>query len=309
MAGRIPPMQTLRPQEHRNAFRWKVAKNGKLIVPGQSCAIDVAFRDLSISGARVAIPIEVSLPADFDIAIPAEGFRCAARIRWRSKDEIGLQLVGPPHQVPVAEADDLVDEECGALAVAPSQPMAGLGHGKLTDFNKFKVHPEFRFGHQPDPIYADRGHLLVEVHLRNISGFEAHQPFICLPLLGLTYLPAAGWDTQDVAGVRKMRRFARLDVCSLARTEATHCCTISLPLRTSNGGELEYEAGHRHAIRDLPDLKLTCVAGAGNFPSNPIPLIVPALEITAALAHLAATGRIPRLMAVPELEYSSIQSH
>lgn len=107
-------MLTHKQREHRNEFRWKVVKHGKIVLPGQPSAIDVAIRDLSINGARVAVPSELSLPLEFDIWIPVEGFRCAVRVCWRSRDEIGLELVGPPHMVAAPEAKDMIEAEYAA---------------------------------------------------------------------------------------------------------------------------------------------------------------------------------------------------
>jgi hypothetical protein len=294
-------------QKHRRQFRHRVRKDGKIIVGSSTSAMDVVIRDLSEGGARLAMPSTTNVPAEFDLAILSESHLYAARVRWRSFDELGVQFTGPARPLFASSLRDAT-KPIAETATRRQERAAELGPTVKAEF--FAIHPVFRFGYEPNPMFSDRGCCLVELLLRNDGHIEAHQPFLCLPLLGLKAVAAPGWITQEVTAVRKMLRFARADILTLAPGDEVNCCSIRLALNLGNKGVLEYEVGSNHSITDLPNLQLTCVAGAGNYPSGRIALIVPAKDIFGYLVHLAEAGAIPSLeLAVEDGQTSTMRKH
>jgi hypothetical protein len=122
-------------------------------------------------------------------------------------------------------------------------------------------------------------------------------------VLGLILEAANGWAVQEVTAVRKMRRFFKPGVYDLAPGDSIHCCSIVLPFSASEGGTLEYEHGRQHALPNLPDLRLTCIAGAGNYPSDRVPFIVPAIEIRRFFQQTQKRGEIPQLDGVDTADH------
>ena len=278
--------------EHRRQFRHKVRKDGKIIIGDSTSVMDVTIRDLSAGGARLAMPSTTNVPAEFSLAVPSESRLYAAQVRWRSFDELGVQFSGPGRPL---FASSLRQAAKPVAEMAPRRQQRSSDEVLPVNAETFPIHPVFHFGYEPNPMFSDRGYCLVNLLLRNGGSIEAHQPFLCLPLLGLKVVAAPGWITQEVTAVRKMLRFARADLLALAPSEEVNCCTIRLPLNLGANGVLEYEAGNSHSVTDLPDLRLTCIAGAGNYPSSRIPFSVPGGDIFDHLVHLSETRAIPSL--------------
>jgi hypothetical protein len=307
-------MPTSPPVDHRRDHRRKVLKEGQVVLPGHSSAIDVVVRDLTAGGARMELPCAVRLPASFEVVIPGSGLRRTARVSWRGGDVAGVQFLDSPPVVREMKSEGATPAATTKTVATKTQVIAPVADpapsgNDLADYSAFILSAEHRFGYRADPVYSDRVQVLVDVCLRNASTFAAHQPFLCVPHLGLALQAAPDWQQEEIASVRKLRRFSRADVSVLEPLEFTHCCTICLTLHMTGVGALEYETGHRHGLDDLPDLRLTCKAGAGNFPSNSIPLIVPALEIRDFIMELAVAGKIPSLGEALDGQKPATQEH
>jgi hypothetical protein len=292
--------------ELRRDSRHKVLKDGKIILPGDSTAIDVVVRDLTAAGARLAIPGAMILPDQFDLAMPAAGYRHTAQLRWRQGEEAGVQFIGPPRVIEKGRGRHgaAAHREPAETEAVQSFRAMVASVNKVAQNASQSFHAEYKFSHEPDPLYTDRGRILVDVCLRNASSVPAHQPFVCLPRLGLNFDAAPGWRQQDVVAVRKMARFSPNVPFVLEPLEFVHCATVVLQLYSGNGGGLEYEEGHVHRLAELPDFRLTCIAGAGNFPTASVPLVVRAAEIRDFIARLEAAGHVPA-MSEPEAPEAS----
>lgn len=165
--------------------------------------------------------------------------------------------------------------------------------GAVTDPTGVQIEVEFRFDFERHPVYSDCGNCLLNLFLRNYGLTEAVKPFLCLPLLGLSLTPAVGWGKQEVINVRKLLRFGPIQSIRLATQEAVHCCTIAMPFSTLCGGVIRYAAESQHSFLALPDLRLTCIAGAGNSPSQKILFVVPASDLKTYFRRLCAAGEVP----------------
>jgi hypothetical protein len=155
------------------------------------------------------------------------------------------------------------------------------------------LQPEISLSYERHAVDSNSGTFTAEVSLLNRARHTAHQPFVCLPILGLQLSPATGWSMRDVSSIRRLRRFGPDRDELLASQASVHCCNISLLFNAASGGRVEYETGNWHGLNGLPDLRLTCVVGAGNYPSERLPLVVPADTIKSLITELIVMNDIP----------------
>jgi|GEM_PF-1875896 len=288
----ITPMTPEAASERRATPRQKVMKTGKLILPHSNAMVDVAVADLSLTGARLQRPSSEPLPDIFDLYLPDEAVRVASEVSWRKADEVGIRFTA------LAQSYTLTEQNAPAVSSLKSDNSnsgipAAHRLASTPDLQSLHIHPDFRLGYEMHPMASDQGDCLVQIYLTNNGEIGACHPFICLPALGLHVVPAGGWDMREVTSVRRMLRIGRLAGDVLEPGGTVHCCTVKLPFTSNEGGALEYESGSRHPLETLPDLRLTCTAGAGNYPTGRLPLIVPAETISNYLRDLSAEGRLP----------------
>lgn len=197
-----------------------------------------------------------------------------------------LQPVTParPQHIAIRPA---APNEQGTTAIA--LPVSASATQAPSEF----LQPLVSLSYQRNPLSSLSGVFAVGLSLENRTAHVAHEPFLCLPLLGLELSEAEGWGSEEVSSVRRLRRFAPRVGERLHPGASLHCCNILLAYDSRDGGVIQYDFGTWHRMAELPDLKLTCVAGAGNFPSERIPLTVSAAALKASFASLVAGGAIP----------------
>jgi EAL domain-containing protein (putative c-di-GMP-specific phosphodiesterase class I) len=83
--------------DQRRHARHRVLKEGKIVTPDMQCVTDVKIRDLSVGGAMVILPANISLPKVFSLLIVSERLLYPAVARWRKSGSAGLEFVGKPH--------------------------------------------------------------------------------------------------------------------------------------------------------------------------------------------------------------------
>jgi len=93
---------------------------------------------------------------------------------------------------------------------------------------------------------------------------------------------------REIAGVRRMLRFARVDITELRPGDAIHCCTMVLTFLPGAGGRLQYGPCAAHRLNDLPDIKLVCLTGASNYSPQRLPIVVPGAQLAAVMNREAA---------------------
>ncbi len=157
------------------------------------------------------------------------------------------------------------------MTPATRQSLAGTPEDQADE-----IQPQYNLRFERVPSSAGRGFCLVDVQLRNSGRIPANFPFLCLTVLGLNTVPAFGWAQEEITIIRKMQRFTPFASVTLDSGALTQCCTIKLRYKSAFGGSLEFEPGSEHLLTDFPNLNLTCVVGAGNFPSKRTLLQVPA---------------------------------
>ncbi len=148
-----------------------------------------------------------------------------------------------------------------------------------------EIQPQYNLRFEGSPSSPGRGFCLVDVQLRNNGRIPANFPFLCLTVLGLNTVPAFGWAQEEITIIRKMQRFTPFASVTLDAGAMAQCCTIKLRYKSAFGGSLEFEPGSEHLLTNFPNLNLTCVVGAGNFPSRRTLLQVPATAFRTLLKN------------------------
>ena len=92
--------------EHRNAERTRTFLKGRIEYSNGQVSMECLIRDLSESGARVAVSESVTLPEQFRLFIPKTNRWMNARTRWRRGGVIGVLLDADAVEVPNAAGGD-----------------------------------------------------------------------------------------------------------------------------------------------------------------------------------------------------------
>ena len=88
----------------------------------------------------------------------------------------------------------------------------------------------------------------------------------------------------EFQSVNRMIRFNHPQPIALKAGDEANCCVIRLPYSQLGGNAISYGWGGRRQINALPDLRLFCITGAGNFPAERFSVIIPPSSITGAIA-------------------------
>ena len=76
--------------EHRREARQRTFLKGRIIFNNGSSSMDCLVRDMSMSGARLALSQSAVLPEAFDLYIPQKEKTYRSSLRWRRSDGIGI---------------------------------------------------------------------------------------------------------------------------------------------------------------------------------------------------------------------------
>jgi len=95
-------------KEQRIYGRRRVKLPGKIVFGNGSFALDCTIRDLSASGARIAVPNPDELPEQFILIEPKNFFAFYVSVEWHRSNLVGLSFdktislegnLGSPHQL------------------------------------------------------------------------------------------------------------------------------------------------------------------------------------------------------------------
>lgn len=92
--------------DNRREARQRTFLKGRIIFNNGASSMDCLVRDMSATGARLALTETATLPEVFDLFIPQKERTYKANLRWRRSDGIGVAFV---------------DETMAAAPVAPPQ--------------------------------------------------------------------------------------------------------------------------------------------------------------------------------------------
>ncbi|MGP0058394.1 MAG: PilZ domain-containing protein [Beijerinckiaceae bacterium] len=93
-------------QEMRQAERIRSFLRAQIIFNNRMSTIDCTIKNISATGARVALSDTLAVPTEFEIDIPQKGRSYRARLVWRDKEAIGVEFIDAKTHtaVPVAPA-------------------------------------------------------------------------------------------------------------------------------------------------------------------------------------------------------------
>ena len=96
-------------EEHRAAQRVRALLRATISYHNGAFQLDVMIRDVSPTGARLAVNSDVTLPETFELTIPKTGTKKKARMMWRRPGEVGIRFEGeaPPEPEPTSDIDEL----------------------------------------------------------------------------------------------------------------------------------------------------------------------------------------------------------
>lgn len=78
--------------ERRNTQRIRSLLKGQIRFNHGMANLECVVRNISGTGARLAVSESVTLPEEFELHIPQKGQTFQARLRWRRADEIGCEF-------------------------------------------------------------------------------------------------------------------------------------------------------------------------------------------------------------------------
>lgn len=79
-----------RMDDKRRAPRRRVLKTGKILFDG--AAIDCVVRNLSETGAALAVETPVGIPPRFFLLVEPDGLKRSSRVVWRNQRRIGVKF-------------------------------------------------------------------------------------------------------------------------------------------------------------------------------------------------------------------------
>lgn len=89
----------------QRALRVRSFIGGEILHSNGQSKTQCTIRDISESGARIEIPISVTIPDNFELIVPLKNLREKARIVWRQGNEIGVVFASKEVK-PVAATQD-----------------------------------------------------------------------------------------------------------------------------------------------------------------------------------------------------------
>ena len=97
---RPPPFEP----EKRASDRIRSFLRAQIIFNNRMTTIDCIIKNISATGARIALNDTLAVPTEFDIYIPQRGCSHHARLIWRDKDSIGVDFTDVQQPMPAAPA-------------------------------------------------------------------------------------------------------------------------------------------------------------------------------------------------------------
>lgn len=80
-------------EEMRQAERMRAFLRAQIVFNNRMSTIDCTIKNISQTGAKVALSDTLTLPTEFEIDIPQKGRSHRARLVWRDKEAIGIEFI------------------------------------------------------------------------------------------------------------------------------------------------------------------------------------------------------------------------
>ena len=107
-------------REKRSHDRIRSFLRAQIIFNNQMTTIDCIIKNISATGARIALNDALAVPTEFEIYIPQRRSSHHARLIWRDKDSIGVDFTDVLQPATVA-------------AVAHAEAPAYVGEGRIRE--------------------------------------------------------------------------------------------------------------------------------------------------------------------------------
>jgi PilZ domain len=85
----------------RTAQRFRVLKQGKILLPHQLSALDCTVKDISDTGAKLICAVESITCEEFRLVITADRMMRDVKIAWRRPDMVGVKFTSEPRKAPL----------------------------------------------------------------------------------------------------------------------------------------------------------------------------------------------------------------
>jgi hypothetical protein len=86
--------------DKRQARRFRVLKDGKIVMLNNWSVVDCCIRDVSDTGARLSCQDQAAVPNDFRLLFLASNAIRDASVVWRRGDQVGVVFTSPSRQAP-----------------------------------------------------------------------------------------------------------------------------------------------------------------------------------------------------------------
>jgi hypothetical protein len=77
----------------RSSGRLRALLSARIVFNNRSTTVECAVRDISETGARIALSPHVTIPNEFDLEMPQKGRRLRAKVVWRDVEGCGVQFL------------------------------------------------------------------------------------------------------------------------------------------------------------------------------------------------------------------------
>ena len=86
--------------ENRIAPRLRSLLKGKIVYNNRLSTMDCVVRDISVTGARLALTHQNVLPDKFELYVPLKEKTYSVEVRWRADEDIGVMFLTGQEPVP-----------------------------------------------------------------------------------------------------------------------------------------------------------------------------------------------------------------
>ena len=101
--------------DKRSGTRTKSFLRGQIVFNNRMSTMDCIIRNISPTGAKLAVNEGLTLPDRFEISIPQKGETLAARIKWRRGEELGIVFVAAESGQDLADRVRVLEAENAEL--------------------------------------------------------------------------------------------------------------------------------------------------------------------------------------------------
>jgi hypothetical protein len=96
--------------QRRSNKRYPTRLGGRIIFGEPGSSVTCLVRDVSDSGARLAVIEPVDIPPVFELRIPARRLAAQVRVMWVHEGEYGVMFTGRVPETPIALPEEPVEE-------------------------------------------------------------------------------------------------------------------------------------------------------------------------------------------------------